>query len=92
PENDIVVTAHIPPGSAADAGTSGPNSGITFTKELGQVRFSPVAELPPKATIIYRVVLTTSTPGPISLQVEATGRRQTQPAQGKKTVEVLPKQ
>ena len=49
-----------------------------------------MAELPPKATIDYRVTVTTSRPGPISLQAEATSRRQTQPAAGEKTVEVLP--
>ena len=71
-------------------GTSGPSADIKFEKEPGLVRFSPVAELPPKAMIDYRVVVTTSRPGPISLQVEATSRRQTQPAVGEKTVEVLP--
>ena len=90
PENDIVVTARIPPGSVVDLGTSGPDADIKYQKEPGLVRFSPVAELPPKATIDYRVVVTTSRPGPISLQVEATSRRQTQPAVGEKTVEVLP--
>jgi hypothetical protein len=89
-ENDIIVTAHIPPGSTVEFGTSGPTAAIKFNKVPGVVRFSPVAELLPKATIDYRVVVTTSRPGPISLQVEATSRRQTQAAVGQQTVEVLP--
>ena len=90
PENDIVVTAHIPAGSSAESGTSGPSADIKFEKEAGLVRFSPVAELLPKAKSYYRVVVTTSRPGPITLQVAATSRRQTQPAVGEKTIEVLP--
>ena len=78
------------PARAVDIGTSGPVADIKFEKELGLVRFSPVAELPPKATIDYRVVVTTSRPGPISLQAEATSHRQTQPAAGEETVDVLP--
>ncbi len=90
-ENDIVVTARIPPGSAIDLfGTSGPSADIKIEKNAGQVRFSPVAQLPPRATIDYRVVVTTSSPGPISLQVEATSDRQKQPAVGRQTVDVLP--
>ena len=89
PESDIVVTARIPSGSAA-AGASGPSADISSQIEQGSVRFSPVANLPPKAKLNYRVVVTTSRPGPISLRVEATSRRQTQPAVGEKTVEVLP--
>ena len=78
-ENDIVVTARIPPGSAVEAGTSGPSQDIKYQSGQGLIRFSPVAELPPKATINYRVVVTTSQAGPITLQAEATSRRQTQP-------------
>jgi len=90
PENDVIVTARIPPGSVAGPGTSGPDAGIKLATEPGLVRFSPVAELPPKATIDYRVEVTTSRPGSISLQVEARSRRQTQPAVGEESVEVLP--
>jgi hypothetical protein len=49
-----------------------------------------VAKLPSKAAIDYRVVVTTSSAGPISLQAEATSDRQTQPAVGQQTVDVLP--
>ncbi len=89
-ENDIIVTARIPPDSVAAPGTSGPSADIRFEKGAGLVRFSPVAELPPRATIDYRVTVTTSRPGRITLQAEATSRRQTQPAAGEETVEVLP--
>ena len=90
-ENDIVVTARIPPGSARRTlRHQRPQRGHQVPEGPGLVRFSPVAELPAKAKIDYRVVVTTSKPGPISLQVEATSRRQTQPAVGEKTVDVLP--
>ncbi len=90
-ENDVIVTAHLPPGSTADPfGTAGPSPDVKFERERGLVRFSAWAELQPKATLNYRVAVTTSQPGPISLRVEATSRRQTQPAVGEKTVEVLP--
>jgi hypothetical protein len=89
-ENDVIVTARIPAGSVAGLGTIGPNAGIKFTTEAGLVRFSPVADLAPKATIDYRIEVTTTRPGPISLQAEARSRRQTQPAAGETTVEVLP--
>jgi len=91
-ENDVIVTANFPPGLAVDIGTVGPSADVKVDKQPGRARFSPVAELPPKAIIIYRVVLTTSTPGPISLEVEATSRRQTQPAVGRKSIDVLPKE
>ncbi|MEI8375214.1 MAG: hypothetical protein WCJ35_20530 [Planctomycetota bacterium] len=91
-ENDVVVTVRIPPGTAAEFGTTGPNANIKYQVDQELVRFDPVAELPPKAMIDYRVVVRTSKPGPISLQVEATSRRQTRPAVGEKTVEVLPKE
>ncbi len=90
-DNDIIVTAYLPPDSTVvEPDTSGPFTGINPQKGAGQVRFSPVTELLSKATIDYRVVVTTSKPGPISLRVEATSRRQTQPAVGKTTVDVLP--
>ncbi len=90
-ENDVIVTARLPPGSTADPfGIGGPSPDIKFEREPGLVRFSPLAEMPSKATLNYRVVVTTSKPGPLSLQVEATSRRQTRPAVGEKTVEVLP--
>lgn len=88
---DIVVTARLPLGSTVvDTGTDGPTDNVRFVKELGLIRFSPVSTLTPKATITYRVVVTTSSPGPISLKVEATSRQQTTPALGEKTVNVLP--
>ena len=88
---DIVVTARLPLGSTVvDTGTDGPTDNVRFVKELGLIRFSPVSTLTPKATITYRVVVTTSSPGPISLKVEATSRQQTTPALGEKTVDVLP--
>ncbi len=91
PENNIIVTAYLPPGSAVvESGTNGPGPDIKLEKGAGLVRFSPVAELAPKAMISYRVVVTSSKPGPISLQVEATSRRQTQPVRGEKTIEILP--
>jgi uncharacterized repeat protein (TIGR01451 family) len=92
PENDIVVTARIPPGTGVEFGTTGPNANIRYQMDQGLIRFDPVAELPSKAKIDYRVVVRTSQPGPISLHVEATSRRQTQPAVGEKTVDVLPKE
>ena len=90
-ENDVIVTARIPPGSTADPlDTRGPSPDVRFERDLGLVRFSPLAELPPKATINYRVAITTSMPGPISLRVETSSRRQTRPAVGEKTVDILP--
>ena len=89
-DSDIVVTARLPVGSTADAGTSGPNAGVTAEKLPGAVRFSPVAELRPNDTIDYRVFLTTSKPGPILLRVEVSSRRLTQPVVAEKTVAVLP--
>jgi hypothetical protein len=90
-ENDVIVTAHLPPGSTADPlDTRGPSPDVRFERDPGLVRFSPLAELPPGATRNYRVAIATSMPGPISLRVEASSRRQTQPAVGDKTVEVLP--
>ena len=83
-ENDIVVTARIPPGSAVDFGTSGPSADIKFEKEPGtgslQSRW-PNCRPRRRSTIgswsRHRM------PGPITLQVEATSRRQTQPAGGR---------
>ena len=90
-DNDIVVTARIPLGSVVvEPDTSGPAADIKIKKEPGLVRFSAVTKLPPKATIDYRVVVTTSKSGAISLHAEATSRRQTQAATGERTVDVLP--
>jgi len=91
PENNIVVTAHFPAALAVENGTVGPTAGTKFEKGPGLLVFSPVAELPSRSIIIYRVVLATSSPGPVSLEVEVTSRRQTQPVVGKKTIAVLPK-
>ena len=92
-DGDIVVTASIPPGSTvADQGTRGPSASVTFEKQPGVVRFSPVAQLPPGATINYRVAVTTSGSGSLSLQVKAASRRQTSPTIAEKTVDVLPAQ
>jgi len=91
-ENDVVVTARVPPDTAAEFGTTGPNANIKYQIDQGLVRFDPVVELPPKAMIDYRVVIRTSKPGPISLQVEATSRRQIRPAVGEKKVDILPKE
>jgi hypothetical protein len=88
-DNDMVVTIQLPRGSSlVDA--SGPDPSIKFEQPSGTVRFSPVAELPPKAVKNYRIAVTTARPGPLSVQAEATSRRQTQPARGSTTVEVLP--
>ena len=90
-ENDIVVTALLPPGlSLVQRGTFGPDAGVTFQQQAGQVRFSPLAELPPKATKSYRITITTARPGPIELKAEATSRRQTQPVRDSTTVVVPP--
>ena len=90
PDSDIVVTAQLPPGSTVAAGTRGPSADITFTQQPGLVRFSRVAALQPKMMLIYRVVVTTSAPGPITLEAQAASHLQTQAAADKKTVEVLP--
>ena len=93
PENDVIVTARIPPGSTiVEADTSGPSADIRFENGPGLIRFGAVAALPPKSMINYRVVVTTSNPGSISLHAEAVSRRQTQPAVGEKTIEVLPRE
>jgi uncharacterized repeat protein (TIGR01451 family) len=89
-DSDIVVTAQLPPGSTVAAGTRGPSPDITFTQPPGLIRFSPVAALPPKMLLIYRVVVTTSAAGPITLEALATSHQQTQAVAGKKTIEVLP--
>jgi hypothetical protein len=91
-ENDIVVTAGIPPGSTVQPGSSGPSAGIKYQNGQGVIRFDPVSELLPKATINYRVVVTTSQAGQISLQAAATSQRQTQPAMGSGTATVLPRE
>jgi hypothetical protein len=87
-ENDIVVTASIPPGATIANGTYGPN-GIQYQIDQGLVRFGPFPELPSKAAVEYRIVVTTTQPGQITLQVGATSRRQTH-ATDSKTVSVLP--
>ncbi len=89
-DSDIVVTAQLPPGSTVAAGTRGPSPDITFTQPPGLIRFSPVAALPPKMLLIYRVVVTTLAAGPITLEALATSHQQTQAVAGKKTIEVLP--
>lgn len=90
-ENDIVVIVYLPRGSLlVSKGTAGPGPSITFQEQAGIVHFTPVSELPAKMIMNYRINVTTSQPGPISLQAEATSRRQKQPAQGGTTVDVLP--
>jgi hypothetical protein len=92
-ENDIVVTASLPPGSAlVESGTSGPRPDIKHQSGQGLIRFDAVGALAPRATINYRVAVTTSQAGQITLQAAATSQRQTQPAVGRNTVEVLPRE
>jgi uncharacterized repeat protein (TIGR01451 family) len=87
-ESDIVVTAQLPPESSlVRPQTAGPDAGITFQEQAGQLRFDPIV-LPPKKTKVYRITVTTVRAGTITLQAEATGRRQLQPAHDSKSVEV----
>ena len=93
-ENDIVVTVKLPADSLlVPSGTAGPDPSITFQQQPGVVRFSPLTELPPDAPHAhpktFRITVTTSKSGPISLEAEVTSRRQTQPVHGSATVEVL---
>ena len=87
-ENDIVVTAQLPPGSLLVPAES--DQSATLQQQSGVVSFSRITELPPHAFKSFRITVTTSKSGPICLQAEATSRRQTQPARGSTTVEVLP--
>jgi uncharacterized repeat protein (TIGR01451 family) len=94
-ENDIVVTVKLPQGSLlVPAETSGPDPSVTFQQQAGVVRFSPLAELlrhvPQAIPKSFRITVTTSKPGPITLEAEATSRRQTQGVRGRTTVEVFP--
>ncbi len=92
PEGDIVVAAQIPAGCSPDPlGTDGP-PGTKFNSDQGVVRFDPVPSLAPGESLNYRVVMTTRQPGAITLHVETTSRRTTQPVSADKTVEVLPAQ
>jgi uncharacterized repeat protein (TIGR01451 family) len=91
-ENDIVVTVQLPPGSML-VKAEGPEPSVTFQQQAGVVRFSPIAELPAhsiNSIKSFRITVTTSKPGPLSLQAEVTSRRQTQPVRRNTTVEVLP--
>jgi uncharacterized repeat protein (TIGR01451 family) len=90
PENDIVVTASIPLGTTISAATNGP-PGVRYQVNQGIITFSSVGELPSRATLEYRITVTTTRAGPISLQVEAASRRLTHGA-GTKTVDVQPSQ
>ncbi len=91
-ENDIVVTAHLPPGSLlVPAETAGADQSVTFQQQSGVVIFTPIAELSPHAIPKgFRITVTTSKAGPITLEAEATSRRQTQSVSGRTTVEVQP--
>jgi uncharacterized repeat protein (TIGR01451 family) len=88
-ENDIVVTASVPQGTTVDASSSGPSPAVKWQMIQGELRFDPVAELPPKTIMEYRVVLTTTRSGELTLQAKAVSRRQTQ-ATGAKTADILP--
>jgi uncharacterized repeat protein (TIGR01451 family) len=88
-ENDVVVTVQLPPGSSlVQQETAGPDRGMTIQPQPGAIRFSPVAELPPRAVKDFRISVTTSQPGPISLLAEAVSRRQQQPVRGSATAVV----
>jgi len=90
-ENDIVVTAYLPAGSSlVSEGTGGPDPSVTFQQHSGIVRFTPVSELPAKKVMNYRINVTASQPGAITLRAEATSRAQSQPTGGSTTVDVLP--
>jgi uncharacterized repeat protein (TIGR01451 family) len=87
-ENDIVVTAQLPRDSTLVRAESDPSA--TFQQQTDAVSFGRIADLPPHATKSFRITVTTSKPGPISMQAEATSRRQPQPVRGSATVEVQP--
>ena len=82
-ENDVVVTAQLPPGSSLVPNeTISPDPGITFQQQQsGVVQFSPIAELRPGSANAksFRITVTTSRPGQITLQAAAVSRRQPQP-------------
>lgn len=89
-ENDIVVMAQLPVGSTlVREETEGPDRNIKFEEQQGKVRFDPVPLLRPNTVMTYRISVTTVRPGPISLQAQATSRRQSQPVGGSKSVDVL---
>jgi len=89
-ENDIVVMAQLPVGSTlVREETGGPDRNIKFEEQQGKVLFDPVPLLRPNTVMTYRISVTTVRPGPISLQAQATSRRQTQPVGGSKSVDVL---
>ncbi len=79
-ENDIVVTSQLPPGTTlVSQESAAPDAGMTFEQQQDTVRFSPITELQPGAVKSYRITVTTSRPGPITLQAAAVSRRQPQP-------------
>jgi uncharacterized repeat protein (TIGR01451 family) len=89
-ENDIVVTALLPQGTTlAQQGTFGPDQGITFQQQAGQIRFRPLTELAPKDKKTFRITVTTARPGQITLEADVSSRRQTQPIRRSSTVAVL---
>lgn len=88
-ENDIVVTVQLPSGSNfVPEESAGPDPSMTVQQQPGQVTFSPVAELLPGKPKTYRITVTTSRAGPITLQA-AVSSRQSPPVRGSKTVNVL---
>jgi uncharacterized repeat protein (TIGR01451 family) len=89
-ENDLALTVRLPAGTTLADGTAGPDPSVRYQQQPGVVRFDPLAELPPGRMVNYRINVTTSQSGPITLQGEVTSRRQSQPVQGSATVEVLP--
>jgi uncharacterized repeat protein (TIGR01451 family) len=91
-ENNIVVTVQLPPGSSlVPQETIVPDPGMTSQQQPGMVQFSPIAELLPGSANVksFRITVTTSRPGPISLQAAAVSSRQPQPVRGSATAEVL---
>ncbi len=89
PENQVILVAPIPAGTAVDPlGTSGPGS-TRYTVDNGLIQFTPLAELAPKATQSYRIRVKTQRPGQIQMHVEATSRNQTRPVAADKSTKVL---
>ena len=75
-ENDIVVTAQLPQGSAlCPAEISGPDQSVAVHATSGQVRFRPLPNCRPEDQELpyHRDHFEA---GPISLQAEAVSRRQ----------------
>ena len=89
-EKQIVLTAILPAGTTVDRMMTGAEGkAIPQYDKTGTVWFTPVAELAPGETLIYRVRVQTREAGHIRMHVEATSRDHPRPIVAEKTTEVF---